>query len=350
MEAKIITLLEELGDGLSRKKLKKLALEEGDKKEFKAALSSLVASGRVVEDEGNETYSLGAVEEKKEKKEKSKKKRERAEEEEEEEGKGEEQAIKSKKKKSAVAVEKEEEEEEEEKEVQQGESEDVGTGSVKNLWKNGEQAWRDGTLDAEYLSRNPDKITRLFCGNLSLSVTEEALKEFLPGIVFIKWQKDKVTKEFYGSTFLEMKDPRAAALAVMQDKVKFMGRPLKIYYCPPRPGDVWPPKGNSYNDGPGNQSNGSGGTQQRRSKTPRPPGCKKLYAGNLSYSIDDETIVDFFKDCGQMVGLRWLTHRDSGEFRGCGFVEFSAPEEAEKAFLLDGKELLGRPIKLDWTL
>ena len=26
------------------------------------------------------------------------------------------------------------------------------------------------------------------------------------------------------------------------DKQKLLGRPLKIYYCPPRPGDVWPPE------------------------------------------------------------------------------------------------------------
>ena len=51
-----------------------------------------------------------------------------------------------------------------------------------------------------------------------------------------------------------------------------------------------------------------------------------------------------------MVGLRWLTHKDTGEFRGCGFVEFSKAEEAEKAMELDSHDLLGRPIRLDWTL
>ena len=50
-----------------------------------------------------------------------------------------------------------------------------------------------------------------------------------------------------------------------------------------------------------------------------------------------------------MVGLRWLTKKDTGEFRGCAFVEFGTPEEAEAAMLLDGEELLGRPIRLDWT-
>ena len=60
-------------------------------------------------------------------------------------------------------------------------------------------------------------------------------------------------------------------------------------------------------------------------------------------------MIDFFKDCGTLVGLRWLTHKDSGDFRGCGFVEFENSEQADAAIKLNGKELLGRPIKLDWT-
>jgi hypothetical protein len=42
--------------------------------------------------------------------------------------------------------------------------------------------------------------------------------------MFIKWITDKQTGEFYGSSFLEMKDPASAALAVLADKTKFLGR------------------------------------------------------------------------------------------------------------------------------
>lgn len=82
-------------------------------------------------------------------------------------------------------------------------------------------------------------------------------------------------------------------------------------------------------------------------------------------NIDDDTIVDFFKGCGELTGLRWMTRQGSEEFRGCGFVEFASTEEADKAIKLDGKELLGRcflwlnkttclhmssrPIRIDWT-
>lgn len=136
------------------------------------------------------------------------------------------------------------------------------------------------------------------------------MKSCLPGVVFIKWITDKTTGEFYGSSFVEMKDPTAAALAVSKDGDKFKGRPLKIYYCPPRPGDNWPPVEGSSRK-PANPSAGS----SSREKTPKPEGCRKIFAGNLAYEIDDDIIVDFFKDCGTMTGLRWLTRQGTNEFR-----------------------------------
>ncbi|RYY88668.1 RNA-binding protein [archaeon] len=251
-----------------------------------------------------------------------------------------------------VVVKKRKHEDNEEKEVVACSVDvDQSTGSKSwnypELWKNGEQFWRDESFDPEYLQRNPDRITRIFCGNLNKTVTEEELKSCLPGVTYIKWIVDKLTGEFYGSTFLEMKSPEAAALAVLKDRTKFKGRPLKIYYCPPRPGDQWPPIDKGPSKRPRNNPDGStdnipgvgGGGKPR---TPKPEGSRKLFAGNLAYEIDDDAIVDFFKDCGTMTGLRWLTHQGSNEFRGCAFVEFSSTEEADRAIERDGHELLGR--------
>eukprot|EP01035_Chromulina_nebulosa_P020809 gene20809-26976_t len=194
----------------------------------------------------------------------------------------------------------------------------------------------------EYIKNNPDGITRLFCGNLNRKITEEQLKKSIDGITHIKWIVDKETKEFYGSTFVEMKDKYAAITAVLQDKTKILGRPLKIYYCPPKPGDVWPPVEKT-------DKNVLSVIKTKKPKTIKPHNCKKLFVGNLSYEIDDDAMVEFFKDCGELIGLRWLINKDTGEFRGSGYVEFATSEEAEKAFLLDGKILLGRPVNLDWT-
>lgn len=224
-------------------------------------------------------------------------------------------------------------------------AEDSGVTSTAELWKDGEKLWKEGKFEQTYLEKNPDKITRLFCGNLNRKVTEDELKGCIEGITYIKWITDKESGEFYGSSFLEMKDPISAAAAVMQDKSKFMGRPLKIFYCPPRPGDIWPPKDRGGNG----RGTVTGNGPPRREKTPKPDGCKKLFAGNLSYNIDDDAILDFFKACGTICGLRWLEHQDTGEFRGAGFVEFTNTNEAEDAMKMDGKELLGRCIRLDWT-
>lgn len=57
------------------------------------------------------------------------------------------------------------------------------------------------------------------------------------------------------------------------------------------------------------------GSKNTREKMVKPDGCRKLFVGNLSYDIDDDSMVAFFKDCGTMTGLRWLTRQDTGEFR-----------------------------------
>ena len=85
---------------------------------------------------------------------------------------------------------------------------------------------------------------------------------------------------------------------------------MKIYYCPPRPGDIWPPV-SSGRGMPG----GTSAPRATKDIRPKPPGCRKLFCGNLAYEIDDDTICNFFKECGQLTGLRWLTRKETGEFR-----------------------------------
>jgi nucleolin len=49
-----------------------------------------------------------------------------------------------------------------------------------------------------------------------------------------------------------------------------------------------------------------------------------------------------------VVQIRYLTHMDSGDFKGCGYVEFVDGDVADKAVLLNGSKLLGRPVRIDW--
>nr|GFC57354.1 nucleotide-binding, alpha-beta plait [Tanacetum cinerariifolium] len=67
--------------------------------------------------------------------------------------------------------------------------------------------------------------------------------------------------------------------------------------------------------------------------------------GNLSFSIEENDIVNFFKDVGEVAEVRFAM-RDE-RFAGYGHVEFTTPDAAQKAIELNGSDLLGREVKID---
>ncbi|KAL2541292.1 Nucleolin 2 [Abeliophyllum distichum] len=78
-------------------------------------------------------------------------------------------------------------------------------------------------------------------------------------------------------------------------------------------------------------------------------GSKTLFIGNLSFSIERADVEDFFKDAGELVDVRFAMNQDD-TFRGFGHIEFASAEAAEKAIReLNGKHLLGRRVRLDFT-
>ena len=162
---------------------------------------------------------------------------------------------------------------------------------------------------------NPNAVTRLFLGNLPFAVDETSLREFfLPAVLtHIKWITDKETGKFYGSAFVEMATCRDAAIGTTEKNGEnLMGRPIRINYAPSREGDVWPPKTKEVTGNKG-QAGGSG----LKAMSEKPENCVKLFVGNLSFDIDDDTIMKFFANVdAEVKAVRWLHHRDSGDFKG----------------------------------
>lgn len=74
---------------------------------------------------------------------------------------------------------------------------------------------------------------------------------------------------------------------------------------------------------------------------------KKLYVGNLPFSATEDDIRGMFEPFGSLESLNLITDRDSGRFRGFGFVELEddAAESAMKE--LDGKDFGGRPLRVN---
>ncbi|MDZ4663048.1 MAG: RNA-binding protein [Pseudomonadota bacterium] len=72
---------------------------------------------------------------------------------------------------------------------------------------------------------------------------------------------------------------------------------------------------------------------------------KKLYVGNLSYSLDSEGLQNLFTQYGNVESANVITDRDSGRSKGFGFVEMSTDEEANAAIeKLNGSEIEGRKV------
>ena len=75
---------------------------------------------------------------------------------------------------------------------------------------------------------------------------------------------------------------------------------------------------------------------------------KKLYVGNLSFSVTEQGLNETFSQCGSVESAKIIMDRDSGRSKGFGFVEMSSDEEAQQAIdKFDGQDYDGRPMKVN---
>ncbi|MDH3645401.1 MAG: RNA-binding protein [Gammaproteobacteria bacterium] len=75
---------------------------------------------------------------------------------------------------------------------------------------------------------------------------------------------------------------------------------------------------------------------------------RKLYVGNLPYSVTEESLRETFSQCGTVDSANMITDRDTGQSKGFGFVEMSSDSEAQKAIQeLNGTTMENRQIKVN---
>lgn len=74
---------------------------------------------------------------------------------------------------------------------------------------------------------------------------------------------------------------------------------------------------------------------------------KKIYVGNLSYSVTDDMLAETFSSFGTVESAKVIMDRDTNRSKGFAFVEMSSAGEAEDAIqgLLD-TELAGRKLNV----
>jgi RNA recognition motif-containing protein len=75
---------------------------------------------------------------------------------------------------------------------------------------------------------------------------------------------------------------------------------------------------------------------------------KKLYVGNLPYSVADSDLQRLFEAHGSVVSAQVIMDRDTGRSKGFGFVEMGSDSEAQAAIAdMNGKEIDGRSLTVN---
>lgn len=74
---------------------------------------------------------------------------------------------------------------------------------------------------------------------------------------------------------------------------------------------------------------------------------KKLYVGNLSYTVDSNQLSDLFGQVGTVDSANVIMDRETGRSKGFAFVEMSENSEAQAAIdKFNGLDLDGRALNI----
>lgn len=74
---------------------------------------------------------------------------------------------------------------------------------------------------------------------------------------------------------------------------------------------------------------------------------KKIYVGNLAYSVDDQELENIFSAHGTVTSARVIIDRYDNRSKGFGFVEMEDDAAADSAIeALNGKDNGGRELKV----
>mgnify|MGYP003573705319 FL=1 len=74
---------------------------------------------------------------------------------------------------------------------------------------------------------------------------------------------------------------------------------------------------------------------------------KKLYVGNLPWSVDDGELQALFSSLGTVHSARVITDRETGRSRGFGFVELDDAAADSAVAELNGKDMGGRALRVN---
>jgi len=74
---------------------------------------------------------------------------------------------------------------------------------------------------------------------------------------------------------------------------------------------------------------------------------KSIYVGNIPFSATEEDLHSLFGQYGEVLSVKFINDRETGRFRGFGFVEMEDAGAAKAIEALDGKDFGGRTLRVN---
>ncbi|KAI3943854.1 hypothetical protein MKW92_046694 [Papaver armeniacum] len=179
---------------------------------------------------------------------------------------------------------------------------------------------------------------KLFVGNLSFSLEQEDLVEFFKDagqIVNVQFATDGDGR-FKGHAIVEFATEESVQKALERNGQNLMGKSVKLSL---------PGKTGGAGSGWRSDVDAESPKTNSKPKTPTTPQVKKLFVGNLSFSLEQKDLEEFFKDAGEIVKVDFAKLKD-GRSKEHAIVTFAAEEAVQKALEKNGQNLMGRPVHI----
>eukprot|EP00826_Nyctotherus_ovalis_P022805 TRINITY_DN1760_c0_g1_i3.p1 TRINITY_DN1760_c0_g1~~TRINITY_DN1760_c0_g1_i3.p1 ORF type:complete len:510 (-),score=180.23 TRINITY_DN1760_c0_g1_i3:48-1577(-) len=232
-------------------------------------------------------------------------------------------------KKPAKPVQQEPEEEEDTEKLEEDNNNKEDNEEVN---EDGEEDGEEGNGEAEGEEEMQEEVKKpskkeakkeegereVFIGNLPFTVTEAEVNEFFAYYGPIESvQLTKRNGRPSGTGFIKFENAETAAKAVAESGQYLQNRSIKVHYA---------------SDNPALKEASQGSTT--------------IFVGGLSYNSTQETVSQFFSECGNVIRVRIATD-PSGNPKGFAHVEFDTEEAVQNALQLAGQTLDGRRIRID---
>ncbi len=72
-----------------------------------------------------------------------------------------------------------------------------------------------------------------------------------------------------------------------------------------------------------------------------------IFVGNIAYSTSEDQIRDLFEEFGEVSAVKMISDRDTGRFRGFGFVEMEDEAGRNAINTLNDREVNGRNLQVN---